>query len=144
MRVSPSTCLVLSTLALGAWAAPESSKANARQVSSNTNPASIPQNDPDPKKRAIAVAVRNKGFIYGPSLIGEAAFFPNGTLGNARSAADMDLWGVDRKAIDERVAADVEAIQVAIGAVSIHILFCPLLTIQNPLLTLYYSHRTAG
>lgn len=122
MRVSPTTCLVLSTLAL-ATRASNPSKADARQVTSDTTSATIPQDDPDPEKRATGVAARNEGFVYGPSLIGEAAFFPNGTLGNARTAADMELWGVDREEIDKRVGADVEAIQVAIGSVSRYLLF---------------------
>jgi hypothetical protein len=76
--------------------------------------ACLPQNDPDPSGRAAAVAVRYAGFIYGPSLIGQAAFFPNGTLGNARVADDMALWGVDRAIIDADVQEDVVAVVGAI------------------------------
>lgn len=84
----------------------------------NPTPACLPQDDPDPKARAAGVQTRNEGFIYGPSLIGEAAPFPNGTLGNARHEADMDIWRVDREEIDARVAKDVQAVQAAILAVS--------------------------
>jgi hypothetical protein len=80
--------------------------------------ATIPQSDPDPKARAAAVAERAAGFIYGPSLIGEAAFFPNGTLGNKRTQDDMDLWAKDREMIDGLIAKDVASIQAALQAVS--------------------------
>ena len=78
----------------------------------------LPQHDADPRGRAFGVSERNYGFVYGPSLIGEAAPFPNGTLGNARSKADYDLWSVDRKEIDKRIAADLQQIQQAVQAVS--------------------------
>lgn len=83
-----------------------------------TNQATTPQHDSNPKSRAAGVAARNAGFIYGPSLIGEAAPFPNGTLGNARSKADYDEWSIDRKEIDKRIAADLQSLQAAVQAVS--------------------------
>ncbi|KAK5990493.1 Manganese 11R/13S-lipoxygenase [Cladobotryum mycophilum] len=103
-------CLLLSSLASLVSAAPQLS---ARQ---DASAASLPQNDPNPAARKAEVAKRNAGFIYGPSLIGEAAPFPNGTLGNALSQHDMDLWGVDRKEIDGRIAMDVQALNPAIQA----------------------------
>ena len=111
-----SACLVLSTLAITATAIPQPIEALARQDSGDSA-GCLPQDDPEPKKRAAAVEVRNKGFVYGPSLIGEAAFFPNGTLGNARAKADYDLWAVDREDIDARIEQDVKAVQAAIMAV---------------------------
>ena len=93
-----------------------------RQAVNDTSPACIPQHDQDPKARAVAVAVRNTGFIYGPSLIGNAAPFPNGTLGNARTAYDMSQWTLDRTIIDNDVTNDAKAVQAAIVAVS----WCPL------------------
>ncbi|KAI1412776.1 Lipoxygenase [Hypoxylon sp. FL1857] len=85
-------------------------------IVNDTTPACLPQSDNDPKARAQAVATRKDGFVYGPSLIGQAAPFPNGTLGNARSQHDMDLWSVDRTAIDNAVDEDVKVIQMAITA----------------------------
>lgn len=84
----------------------------------NSTPACLPQDDLDPEHRAAGVAARNEGFVYGPSLIGEASPFPNGTLGNARHEADMEIWKVDREEIDARIAKDVKAIEAAIAAVS--------------------------
>lgn len=77
----------------------------------------IPQRDSNPRGRAAGVSERNTGFTYGPSLIGEAAPFPNGTLGNARSKADYALWSVDREEIDKRIAADLQEIQETIKTV---------------------------
>jgi hypothetical protein len=116
-----STLLLLGTLALSVSAAPQPFHTLFRKDVS-TGPACLPQDDPDPKQRAAGVASRDDGFVYGPSLIGEAAPFPNGTLGNARSQADMDLWGVDREVIDALIEKDVETIQGAIVAVSATVL----------------------
>ncbi|KAH8103496.1 lipoxygenase [Cristinia sonorae] len=117
-----STFVVLVALALSVSAfpftspsAPHLSTSVARRQD-NTTLAKLPQYDPNRKARAAAVAVRNEGFIYGPSLIGEAAFFPNGTLGNARTAHDMDVWTLDREMIDVFVAQDVQAVSAAIAA----------------------------
>ena len=108
------------TLALLAQAAPQSYHLVARQDAPNNTAvtAVLPQNDSNPSERKAAVAYRNANFIYGPSLIGEAAPFPNGTLGNARTKSDMDLYAPDRANIDARVAKDAQAIQAAIVKVS--------------------------
>lgn len=105
---SPSASALLCVLLGGASAAPQ-----LRDTA-----VCIPQHDSNPRGRAAGVSERNSGFIYGPSLIGEAAPFPNGTLGNARSKADYALWSVDRKEIDSRIATDLQAIQKAVQAVS--------------------------
>ncbi|KAL7931807.1 lipoxygenase [Trichoderma chlorosporum] len=78
------------------------------------SPVCIPQLDPNPQARAAAVSARRSGFIYGPSLTGEAAPFPNGTLGNARTQADYNTWSVDRAIIDDLIALDVQSLQDAI------------------------------
>lgn len=129
MRYYHSACAVLCALSTAVQATPEpsgfltvravatSSPGSPGISGGNNTKACIPQLDPNKKARADGVAVRNAGFIYGPSLIGQAAFFPNGTLGNARSAADMALWEVDRAIIDDDIAADVTKIQAAITSV---------------------------
>ncbi|KAJ2983675.1 hypothetical protein NQ176_g514 [Zarea fungicola] len=105
MHVQSTVALACALLG-GAGAAPQS----------RNTAVCIPQQDSNPRGRAAGVAQRNSGFIYGPSLIGEAAPFPNGTLGNARSRADYALWSVDREEIDSRLGADVQQIQLAIQA----------------------------
>jgi hypothetical protein len=109
-----STDYVAAAVALfgSALAAPTTYTANT------TSPACIPQLDPNPEARAAAVSTRSDGFIYGPSLTGEAAPFPNGTLGNARTKADYDTWSLDRTVIDNLIALDVQSLQGAIQAVT--------------------------
>jgi len=79
----------------------------------------IPQNDPNPKARATAIATKRAGFLYGPSLIGDASPYPDGPLGKQRVQQDMDLWGLDRAIIDKAVGADAQACGAAIAAVSL-------------------------
>lgn len=135
MRYHQSTFLVLCTLSLTVTASeqpsgfstvralPSSTPSENNKPGSGSSKACIPQLDPDKKARAARVAARDAGFIYGPSLIGQAAFFPNGTLGNARTASDMALWGVDREIIDDDITADVAQIQTAITSVSVDFSF---------------------
>lgn len=85
----------------------------------NESVAVLPQDDPNPKGRATGVATRDEGFVYGPSLIGEASPFLNGTLGNAWHERDMDLWSVDREEIDARLEKDAAALQEQLTSVSI-------------------------
>ncbi|OAA52979.1 Lipoxygenase [Cordyceps fumosorosea ARSEF 2679] len=101
---TPATTALLCVLLGGASAAPQLRDAAV----------CIPQRDSNPHRQAAGVSQRNSGFVYGPSLIGEAAPFPNGTMGNARSKGDYDLWSVDRKEIDSRIAADLQQIQAAV------------------------------
>ncbi|KAF2874845.1 lipoxygenase [Massariosphaeria phaeospora] len=79
-------------------------------------PASISNKESYSESRALAVSTRKEGFQYGPSLVGEAAFFPNGTLGDARAKADWDLWNIDRLQIEAGIKADIGAVKAAIGA----------------------------
>ncbi|RYP50556.1 hypothetical protein DL768_003952 [Monosporascus sp. mg162] len=113
---SLATYVVFSTLRLMVDAAPHSTSAWARQLAGGTSPANTPQNDSDPEGRAAGVSERRAGFGYGRSLIGEAAPFPNGTLGDNRTAYDYSVWEVDRNQIDAAVAKDVEATTAAIQA----------------------------
>lgn len=85
---------------------------------SGSKTAILPQSDRNPEKRASEIAEISAGWIYGPSLTGEAAPFPNGTLGNARSKTDYEEWQVDREKIDELFAEDSKNLQAAIEAVS--------------------------
>ncbi|KAL8699573.1 MAG: hypothetical protein Q9224_001352 [Gallowayella concinna] len=52
----------------------------------------LPQFDPNPSQRAAEIATDRVGYLYGPSLIGNSSFFPTGTLGDKRVAADVALF----------------------------------------------------
>jgi hypothetical protein len=83
---------------------------------SNISLASISQKSTYPASRGAGVSVRKEGYQYGPSLIGEAAFFPTGRLGDARKIADLALWDVDRKLIEGDITQDIGAVKAAIAA----------------------------
>ena len=53
---------------------------------------SLPQFDRNPSQRLEEVALNHAGYLYGPSLIGNSSFFPNGTLGNQRVGADVNTF----------------------------------------------------
>lgn len=125
MRSLSAYAVLSSTLSLTAQAAPRHvSLLSYRQLENDTSPASLPQHDSDPEGRAAAVSQRRAGFEYGPSLIGEAAPFPKGALGDARASYDYAVWEVDRAVIDDDVDRDVKAITASIQAVSRHICIC--------------------
>ena len=93
--------------------------ASCQSENNITTPATIPQKDSNPVARAVAVAVRRAGFMYRPSLISEAAFFLNSTLGNTRVQADLVVWTTDRVIIDRDIEADVNSIKAVIVVVSV-------------------------
>lgn len=100
-----SSTYFLSTLALAGTAF-----ASPLKVRGANSSVCLPQFDANPSARAAGVSARDAGFTYGPSLIGNASYFPNGTLGNARQEADMALWQVDRDYIDQATAKDVASL----------------------------------
>ena len=121
----PAFAIILLGTLLGVEAAPHSHSYNtlvARHHSGNvtntTTPASLPEKNAKNHTRADEVAFRRKGFVYGPSLLGEASSFLNGTLGNERVGQDMWLWQQDRNAIESDLAADLGNVTAALQAVS--------------------------
>jgi len=103
---------------------------------------SLPQYDNDPASRAAAIEVsschqlscftylfesmglilklqvKREGYLYGPSLMGDAAFFPTGVLGNALMAADYAPFFADHAPITQKVIADHQIASASINAVS--------------------------
>ncbi|KAK7747564.1 hypothetical protein SLS62_009063 [Diatrype stigma] len=49
---------------------------------------SLPQYAVNGTARAADIEVKREGWIYGPSIAGNTSYYPNGTLGNAATAAD--------------------------------------------------------
>jgi hypothetical protein len=86
-----------------------------RGATSNVTPASISQKTNYPEARRAAVCARKEGWWYGPSLIGEAAFFPDGPLGSARVVSDRALWEVDRHQIEDDIKKDITAVKESIA-----------------------------
>lgn len=91
---------------------------NTRQSDSNgTTTVTISQKDADPAARKKEVAYRHDNFLYNISLIGNAAAFPTGKIGEERVALAWDQWQVDRNIITADIQKDVAQIKQAIIAV---------------------------
>lgn len=108
--------VALSILVATANAAPLSG-IETRQ-NGNVTKASLPQSDSDPVARAQAITVRRDGFLYAPSLIGNASFHIGGTLGGPRIQSDVASWLVDRNKVNISLEADLAVASAAISKAS--------------------------
>jgi len=68
--------------------------------------------------RIEAISIKREGWLYGPSILGNASFFPTGALGTARMQADMALFSAESAYIGPKAQADLAAVQAAVIAVS--------------------------
>ncbi|KAH7346897.1 putative arachidonate 5-lipoxygenase [Rhexocercosporidium sp. MPI-PUGE-AT-0058] len=66
--------------------------------------------------RLEAISIKRQGWLYGPSLLGNASFFPTGSLGIARMQSDMGLFALDSAYVGPRAQADLLAVQQAVAA----------------------------
>ena len=62
--------------------------------------------------------VKREGYLYGPSLMGDSAFFPTGVLGNAMVQADYAPFFADHAPVTQMVIADHQVASASINAVS--------------------------
>lgn len=83
--------------------------------------ASLPQFS-DITARLEAISIKRQGWLYGPSLLGNASFFPTGSLGTARMQADMGSFSLDSAYVAPRAQADLLAVQQAVADVSLQLL----------------------
>jgi len=111
--------LVLSALTISANAIPQPRNRLSFRAD---GPATITQLDTSPASRAEEVAANRAGYLYAPSLMGEASFHLGGTLGVARIESDLESWLVDRNIVNASLNADVGVASAAINAVSITVL----------------------
>ena len=108
------TCLVLSTLSIAtANAIPQPARLTSRDEA-----ATITQLDSDPISRAAEVEANRAGYLYAPSLMGDASFHLGGSLGEARKQTDLDSWMIDRNIVNASLNADLGAASAAVTAVS--------------------------
>ncbi|KAL9586053.1 MAG: hypothetical protein Q9212_001143 [Teloschistes hypoglaucus] len=78
----------------------------------------LPQSDPNPAQRAAEIATERAGYLYGPSLIGNNSFFPTGTLGSQRVAADIAVFTANASYITKSIEEEsgpVEQVVTAAG-----------------------------
>ncbi|CZS97532.1 related to arachidonate 5-lipoxygenase [Rhynchosporium agropyri] len=85
-----------------------------RREITNLVEASLPQFS-NITARLEAISTKRQGWLYGPSLLGNASFFPAGTIGSARMQADMALFSLDSAWVAPRAQADLLAVQQAVA-----------------------------
>ncbi|KAL2070013.1 hypothetical protein VTL71DRAFT_14693 [Oculimacula yallundae] len=95
-------------------AATAANAAVLRRDNSTLFEASLPQFS-NITARLEAISTKRQGWLYGPSLLGNASFFPTGSLGSARMQADMGLFALDSAYVAPRAQADLLAVQQAIA-----------------------------
>jgi len=92
-----------------------------RQSDSNgMTKVTIPQKDASLDARKKDVSYRHDNFLYNASLVGNAAAFPMGKLGDERVALAWDQWADDRIHITAAIQQDVAEVKKALIAVSLH------------------------
>jgi hypothetical protein len=79
--------------------------------------ATITQFDPDPEGRVQGVASNRAGYLYAPSLMGNASYHLGGNLGEQRIQEDLAKWFVDRNIVNASLNADLAEASAAITAV---------------------------
>ncbi|KAK0103807.1 hypothetical protein ONS95_005806 [Cadophora gregata] len=103
--------LLLTTLILAITA----NAAVIRRDNSTVTVASLPQFS-NSTARLEAINTKREGWLYGPSLLGNASFFPTGSLGTARMQTDMALFAAESAYISPKAQADLAAVQSAVLA----------------------------
>ncbi|KAH7397536.1 lipoxygenase [Cadophora sp. MPI-SDFR-AT-0126] len=86
-----------------------------KRDNSTVTAASLPQFS-NITARLEAINIKREGWLYGPSILGNASFFPTGALGTARMQADMALFSVESAYIGPKAQADLAAVQAAVIA----------------------------
>ena len=81
----------------------------------------LPQFDRNPSQRRDEVASNHAGFLYGPPLIGNSSFFPNGTLGSQRVNADVAAFTQNAAFITQSIEAERGAVVQKVTQVTISI-----------------------
>ncbi|KAL8725189.1 MAG: hypothetical protein Q9166_007519, partial [cf. Caloplaca sp. 2 TL-2023] len=96
--------------------------AHARPGASKTTLSNVsyvlPQADPNPSQREAEVATNTAGYLYGPSLLGNASVFPTGTLGDKRVADDVALFTKDATYITVPIEREEKPVAELITAAS--------------------------
>jgi hypothetical protein len=84
-----------------------------------TNQTSIPQNDCNATARAQAILVKREGYLHGPSLIGNASFFPTGSLAAVMIETAISQFEADEGEIEAEITSDLQLADAAVFGVSL-------------------------
>ncbi|KAL8715558.1 MAG: hypothetical protein Q9220_000894 [cf. Caloplaca sp. 1 TL-2023] len=77
---------------------------------------SLPQSDLDTVVREAEITADRAGYLYGPSLLGNASFFPTGILGKARTAGDIAIFTKNATFITESILEESQPVVQAVTA----------------------------
>ncbi|KAL9627743.1 MAG: hypothetical protein Q9164_007506, partial [Protoblastenia rupestris] len=107
-------CLGLAVHSAATLRSPGASDAQTLQWSpqrrAEDQQAVLPMMDADPTSRAQSIETKRRGFLYGPSKLGNTSFYPTGPLGDERVQRDLALIRPDVTAIGAAARPDVEAV----------------------------------
>lgn len=90
-----------------------------RQGCVPTNQTNIPQNECNATARAQAILVKRQGYLYGPSLIGDASFFPTGNLADVMIQTAIAQFEQDETVLTYEINSDLALAEAAVFAVSL-------------------------
>ena len=79
----------------------------------------LPSEDTDPLLRKREIEERQRGFLYGPSLLGNSSFFPSGVLGGAMVQQHQDQWYNDAAWLTQTVNGEAAAAMASIQKVTL-------------------------
>lgn len=66
----------------------------------------LPMYDHEPWKRISNIQKKQRGYLYGPSLLGNTSFFPGGHLGQLLAQQDGAKWREDAAYVVSNVAKE--------------------------------------
>ena len=76
------------------------------------------ESDVPPFSRAYEIERKRRGYLYGPSLLGNTSYFPAGILGEAMVQQHMHQWLQDAAWVTSAVEDEVNAAATALEKVS--------------------------
>jgi hypothetical protein len=82
-----------------------------------TNQASLPQNDCNATARAAAILIKRQNLMNGPSLIGDASFFPTGPLANTMIQTAIGQFEGDEAPLSAEIQSDLQLAGAAVATV---------------------------
>jgi len=77
----------------------------------------LPMYDDEPWKRISNIQKKQRGYLYGPSLLGNTSFFPAGNLGQLMAQQDGEKWRSDAAWIVSNVAKESKLAAAALTKV---------------------------
>ena len=77
----------------------------------------LPMHDGDPCQRIREIVEKQRGYLYGPSLLGNSSYFPTGPLGDAMVQQHQDRWYADASWLVDTVSQEAKTAAAALEKV---------------------------